>query len=44
MGIMWGLAGAAGGADLLLMVAIAQVPVFFLPVFARLVYRRLLRG
>ena len=42
MGIMWGLAGAAGGADLLLMVAIAQVPVYFLPVFARFVYRRLL--
>ena len=42
MGIMWGLAGAAGGADLLLMVALAQVPVYFLPVFARFVYRRLL--
>jgi len=42
MGIMWGLAGAAGGADLLLMVALSQVPVYFLPVIARFVYRRLL--
>jgi bile acid:Na+ symporter, BASS family len=42
MGIMWGLAGVAGGADLLLMVALAQVPVYLLPVFARFVYRRLL--
>ena len=41
MGIMWGLAGAAGGADLLLMVALAQVPIYLLPVFARFVYRRL---
>ena len=42
MGIMWGLAGAAGGTDLLLFVALSQVPVYFLPVFARFVYRRLL--
>ena len=42
MGTMWGLAGAAGGADLLFMVALSQIPVFFLPVFARQIYRRLL--
>ena len=42
MGVMWGLAGAAGGADLLFYVAVAQVPVFLLPVIARHVYRRLM--
>ena len=42
MGVMWGLAGAAGGADLLLFVALSQIPVYLLPVFARFVYRRLM--
>jgi hypothetical protein len=37
-----GVAGAAGGANLLLIVALSQVPVYFLPVIARFVYRRLL--
>jgi bile acid:Na+ symporter, BASS family len=41
MGLMLGLAGGLGSGDLLLYLAVAQVPIYLSPLLAGPVYRRL---